>query len=143
MKIYVRNQQTSLRISLRAARRAAAALLSFLELPHQALGLYFVTESQITALHKQFFNDPTPTDCISFPVDNKHLGEIFVCPETARRYALAHNLDPWEETLLYIAHGILHCAGYDDIEPSKRRAMRKMEKRCMAHIKKLGIQLAP
>ena len=32
------------------------------------------------------------------------------------------------EVILYIIHGILHAAGYDDLTVSKRKTMRKKEK---------------
>lgn len=88
-------------------------------------------------LHQQFFNDPSPTDCISFPIDDKILGDIFVCPKTAIDYAARIKKDPYPETALYIIHGILHLLGFDDLEAPKRRIMRKKEKQCMAHSKAL------
>jgi probable rRNA maturation factor len=99
------------------------------------VSIYFVTERRICDLHLEFFNDPTPTDCISFPIDSDLLGEVFVCPKTALRYSTKHSLDPYEEVALYVIHGILHLMGYDDLEPSQRRIMRKKEKLCMAHCK--------
>ena len=65
------------------------------------------------------------------------LGDIFVCPETAVRYAAEHGLDPYVEATLYIVHGLLHLLGYDDIDPADRRFMRRAEAR---HMKKLQAQ---
>jgi probable rRNA maturation factor len=35
------------------------------------------------------------------------------------------------ELTLYIVHGWLHLAGYDDLQPAKKRRMRAAEKRAM------------
>ncbi len=132
--ITVINRQKALPINKRSVARAATEILSFLQVEWEELSIYFVTKKKIAELHEQFFNDPTETDCISFPLGDKHLGEIFVCPEVAIDYATKHNLDPSEETLLYLIHGILHLIGYDDLDPMKRREMRKMEKKCLKHL---------
>lgn len=67
-----------------------------------------------------FFQDPTPTDCITFPFDQKFLGEIFVCPKVAKEY---DPKKPHLETTLYIIHGILHLLGFNDIEKKERAKM--------------------
>jgi len=94
----------------------------------------FVGEKKIAQLHNAFFNDPTVTDCITFPVDKKEavpprvLGEVFVCPKVALDYAKRHGVDPYRETVLYIVHGLLHLLGYDDLKPSERKVMRRKER---------------
>ena len=35
------------------------------------------------------------------------------------------------ELTLYIAHGFLHAAGYDDLQPELKRKMRRAERRVM------------
>ncbi len=140
-KISVYNRQKDLKLASQAVKSLVSEVLSYLRVPFKEIGIYFVTEKKICDLHDQFFEDPTPTDCISFPIDKDHLGEIFVCPATAIKYAKKKNLDPFQETTLYMIHGILHLVGYDDLEPVKRRAMRKMEKRCMQHLKNQNIYL--
>src|SRR5262249_50239789 len=95
--------------------------------------------------HARFFDDPTPTDCISFPMDDAEseewrvLGEIFVCPKAAIRYTEEHGGNPFIETTLYIGHGLLHLMGYDDMNLIDEEQMRQAEKRHMAHLKALGL----
>jgi probable rRNA maturation factor len=141
--VHVSNQQKDLKIDKSSARALVLSTLSHLKILCQELSLYFVTEKKITFLHDQFFQDPTPTDCISFPLDEEHLGEIFVCPKTALNYAKKKNLDPYSETSLYVVHGLLHLIGYDDLKPHLKRTMRKKEKSCMAHLYKTGTLLSP
>lgn len=92
-----------------------------------------ISKEAICLLHEKYFNDPTPTDCISFPMDDadelpyRILGDIFVCPEVAIEYANQHCEDPLMELTLYIVHGLLHLLGYDDIEEEDQILMRQAE----------------
>lgn len=113
------------------------------------VSIYFVETEEICSLHQTYFDDPSPTDCISFPLDDENefgyriLGEVFVCPATALLYAQKKSIDPYEEISLYIIHGLLHLIGYDDIEKKDRVQMRKAEARQMDRIKKLNLSLKP
>lgn len=138
VKINVYNRQKVLPISKDSVRKIVGALCEFLSIQCEEISIYFVGDRNICRLHKEFFNDPSPTDCITFPVDATYLGDLFICPAAAIRYDCHH---PYKETLLYLVHGILHLLGYDDLEPIKRRTMRKMEKKCMDHLKKLDFRI--
>lgn len=98
------------------------------------VSIHFASIEEITEMHGEFFDDPTPTDCITFPIDDseeeefyKVLGEVFVCPEVALNYSQENQLPIEEELTLYIVHGLLHLLGYDDIEDEDRVQMRKQE----------------
>ena len=69
------------------------------------------------------------------------LGEVFVCPATAIAYASENKLDPYEETTLYIVHGLLHLMGYDDIDDRDAVLMRQAERRHMQKLKDLTLLL--
>ena len=137
------NRQKDMKLSLPVVRALVQAVLKSQNHTCHEVSIYFVTERRICALHNEFFNDPTPTDCISFPIDHELLGDVFVCTKTALRYSEDHNQDAYEEVALYIIHGILHLLGYDDLEPSKKRIMRKKEKSCMAYCKTIIESLRP
>ncbi|MBX7065910.1 MAG: rRNA maturation RNase YbeY [Parachlamydiales bacterium] len=139
--ISVYNSQKDLPIRKDCAKVLVDAVLSFLNIPFEEIAIYFVTEKKICELHDEFFQDPSSTDCISFPLDEKHLGEIFVCPKVAIQYAEKRGIDPYRETALYVIHGILHLIGYDDLEKKAKEAMRKKEKSCMRHLDRLKIAL--
>ena len=101
--------------------------------------IHFVDTEHISALHLRFFNDASPTDCMSFPIDSPNekgycvLGEVFVCPKTALEYAKEHNRDPYRETTLYLVHSLLHLLGYED-KGILEVDMRKAEDRHMKHL---------
>lgn len=143
MKVSIYDRQKVLPICKKAARLLVKSVLELEQRSYAEANLYFVTSKAISKIHQDFFSDPTPTDTISFPIDQKHLGEVFVCPEVALTYAKKHKIDPYLETALYAVHGLLHCLGYDDLTEKDRRVMRKKEKKCMAHLNKLGVHLKP
>jgi probable rRNA maturation factor len=135
------NRQKELPLAMPKVRAALRELCSFLAISSDELALYFVGKKRIGELHEEFFGDASPTDCISFPIDDSYLGEIFVCPAVALDYAKKRGLDPHEETLLYVVHGLLHLVGFDDLTPQAKRIMRKKEKSCMRHLSKQGLSL--
>ena len=51
--------------------------------------------------------------------------------DTAQGYAKQNGHDFAAELLLYIVHGWLHLAGYDDLQPAKKRIMRRAEARAL------------
>jgi probable rRNA maturation factor len=123
-----------------------------LRLENQAcdeVSIHLVESQTISSLHEQFFDDPSPTDCISFPLDDEEesfyriLGEVFICPETALNYAKEHSVDPYEETTLYLVHALLHLMGYDDIEEEDILEMRQAEKRHLDQLRTSNNLLRP
>ena len=111
------------------------------------VAIHFVTAPTICKMHKQFFQDPSITDCISFPMDDVpeanfcYLGDVFVCPRQAIFYADENSLDPYREITLYIVHGILHLLGYDDIEENDAKIMRRKELKHMKILETEGLIL--
>lgn len=98
------------------------------------LSLAFLTDAALAKLHGDFLDDPTTTDVITFE-GNATLGsagEICVSADTAAVYAKGHGRDFSTELTLYVVHGWLHLAGYDDLQPAKKRVMRRAEARAMA-----------
>jgi probable rRNA maturation factor len=142
------NQQTTLKISLEQVQHAVLEVIRNEGQVCDEVSLYFVDAAAISQLHDQYFNDPSATDCISFPMDSDQdpssyriLGEAFICTKTALEYAAKHKADPYKETTLYIVHCLLHLMGYDDVNEEDRNLMRRAEKRHMQNLKKLNLQL--
>lgn len=98
------------------------------------LSVVFVSDDEIARVHGDFMDDPTPTDVITFPADEsmESAGEIIVSVDQAR--SRAEELDePFSRELsLYLIHGWLHLAGYDDREATDRTEMRAAEQRALA-----------
>ena len=45
------------------------------------------------------------------------------------------------ELLLYVVHGWLHLAGFDDLQPAKKRVMRRAETKALRLLHRAGLQL--
>ena len=61
--------------------------------------------------------------------------ELFVCADVAQRVGERRKDSFFErEIALYIVHGILHAAGYDDLCPADRRKMRYHERRLLTKL---------
>ena len=137
---------------LQLDRRAVARVIALLDANHRAialglppfptgeLSLVFLTDPALAALHAEFLDDPATTDVITF-AGNPALGsagEICVSADTAVAYARRHRRDFSTELTLYVIHGWLHLAGYDDLVPAKKRAMRRAEARALRVLTRAG-----
>ncbi|MEM9160210.1 MAG: rRNA maturation RNase YbeY [Verrucomicrobiota bacterium] len=102
--------------------------------PAGELSFAFLSKKEIARIHREFMDDPTPTDVITFigDPDLNQAGDICVSPEVALEYATAKQLDFSEELTLYLIHGYLHLAGFDDIDEEDRASMRQAESQAMA-----------
>jgi probable rRNA maturation factor len=112
---------------------ASALVLAPHAVPAGELSLAFLSDAELAQLHADFLQDPSSTDVITFE-GNPALGlagEICVSADTAATYARRHHRDFSAELTLYVVHGWLHLAGYDDLAPAKKRAMRRAEARAM------------
>ena len=114
---------------LRRILRAAHALLRS---PLRELSVALVGDSAMSALHKRFMNDASPTDVLTFPLEldarsRPVAGEVVVCVPEARRRAkeFGNSLD--KELLLYALHGMLHLCGFDDRTARAFARMHRME----------------
>ena len=102
--------------------------------PDGELSLAFLTDKALAKLHGDFLDDPTTTDVITFEGQPELgvAGEVCVSADTAATFAKTHGKKFSEELSLYVVHGWLHLAGYDDLQPAKKRRMRAAEKRALA-----------
>jgi probable rRNA maturation factor len=102
-------------------------------IPAGELSIVFLTDPLLAQIHADFMDDPTTTDVITFEGDRAAglAGEICVSADTAAAYARGHGRDFATELTLYLVHGWLHLAGFDDLVPAKKRRMRAAEARAM------------
>jgi len=101
--------------------------------PDGELSLAFLTDKALAKLHGDFLDDPTTTDVITFEGQPALgvAGEVCVSADTAATFAKTHGKKFNEELTLYVVHGWLHLAGYDDLVPAKKRRMRAAESRAL------------
>ena len=146
MNVIVNQEDLNLSVSEDSVIQLAREVVSFEKKSYDEVAIHFVDVERISTLHDQFFGDPSPTDCISFPLAEtgdkspyKMLGDVFVSAQAARDFIKESEGEFFEELSLYIVHGILHLMGYDDIEDADRKLMRQAEKRHLTHLKELGL----
>jgi probable rRNA maturation factor len=135
---------------LRLSRRELAAALAVLDtgaekflggIPPGELSVVFLTDAALARLHAEFLSDPTPTDVITFAGDPALgvAGEICVSADAPRRQAGSRSAPAFSaELTLYVVHGWLHLAGYDDLQPAKKRVMRRAEARALRLLQAAG-----
>ncbi len=106
------------------------------------ISVRLVDEKEAADLHKKYFNDPSCTDCMTFPIDSPSsaqalhcLGEIVICPQIAAMQHLLHHTTLEEELSLYVIHSFLHLIGFTDKSPKERDEMRIREAICLDHLK--------
>ena len=113
------------------------ALESYIPINYSEISIAFVTEQTICNLHERFLQNPDPTDVITFPSapeDIEKVGEICISVDEALKYCNEkHSLE--EELTLYLVHGWLHLAHYDDIQEDDRLLMRQKEKEVLDFLK--------
>jgi probable rRNA maturation factor len=96
------------------------------------LTLVLVDSDQICRLHLQFFDDPSPTDVITFPLgDDGHLGDIVICVSVARQQAHEAGHSLGREIAFLALHGLLHLSGHDDRDADARAAMLQLQERIL------------
>ncbi|MGJ8639441.1 MAG: rRNA maturation RNase YbeY [Opitutaceae bacterium] len=107
------------------------------------LSVVFVSDDTIAQVHADFMDDPTPTDVITFPAnaEMESAGEIIVSVDHAQARA-AELGEPFNRELsLYLVHGWLHLAGYDDRQEDDRAEMRKAEQRALMVLDQAGVAM--
>ena len=105
-------------------------------IPPGELSVVFLDDGEMGELHGTFLGDPSPTDVITFPGDPDfgESGEICIGVERARAVHRSHGQDFSREILLYLAHGWLHLAGYDDRSENDRQSMRLAEAEALSFL---------
>ena len=88
--------------------RPALAALEAAGMRDGHLAIALVDEAEIRGLNREHRGRDTPTDVLSFPVDERgpasgprELGDVVICPEHTQDLAEA------------VVHGVLHLCGYD------------------------------
>lgn len=107
------------------------------------LNVVFLDDAKMAEANSEYVGHEGTTDVITFSYlddmdslfpDDIGL-ELFVCADVAERVGARRSDSCFErEIALYIVHGILHAAGYDDLCPADRRKMRYHERRLLTKL---------
>lgn len=82
------------------------------------LSIAFVGERAIARLNQTYLDHAGPTDVVSFGMGRDHrgapvIGDIYICPEVARKNAKRLGVPVRNEIERLVVHGALHVIGYD------------------------------
>jgi len=143
-----RKPQFDLTLTARAGRAHVPFLKArlrrvhgLLKSPLRELSVALVSDSQMSELHERFMNDASPTDVLTFPLEEDSRGrvisgEIVINVAQALRESRPRGILLQNELLLYALHGMLHLKGMDDKTDSQYRRMHRLEDRIL---RKLGV----
>ncbi len=104
----------------------AAVVLAVLEaegVGEVEVGVVLVDEDEMQALNREHRALDTPTDVLSFPIDDdgdddldgvtRMLGDIVICVPVLRAQADENEVECGDELVDLLVHGTLHLLGYD------------------------------
>ena len=77
------------------------------------VSIAFVDDEAMTSLNRKFRRKNKTTDVLTFPGDDRFLGDIVISVDQARRQAADEKHSLATEVRYLILHGILHALGYD------------------------------
>ena len=134
--IEVRNVQRKVRVStlsLQLFANTASALVWEYKRPRAEIAsvlkitVLIVSDRRMAALHQEFCGLAGPTDVLTF----RH-GEIVISAETAARQAKVFRSHSMSEIQLYLLHGLLHLAGFNDVTVQQQKQMQRLQNRLLA-----------
>ena len=102
------------------------------------LSIVLTDDATVRALNRDYRGTDAPTDVLSFaqgegeafaaaPGASRHVGDVIVSVDTARRQAKRYKLTLHDEVAHLLVHGVLHLLGYDHEAPEDARVMRAHE----------------
>lgn len=129
----VRNLNKKRKLNEKVIKKIAQHILRITKKPRDMeLEVVFLSDKAIRPLNKKYRDSDRPTDVLSFDLGD--CGEILISSDTAFKNSKLFNTSFEEELVLYVIHGILHLAGYDD---ETRRDAERMSKKQNGILKKL------
>lgn len=130
IEVEIADRQATLPIDEPQWRALAAEVLAEEGIRDAQISLAVVDAPTMSRLHRQYLGIDGPTDVLSFVLEegpDRCEGEVIVCADVARQAAPRYGWRAEDELLLYVVHGLLHLAGYDDTTDAARRQMRQRE----------------
>ena len=108
-----------------------------LERPVACIGVSIINDQAMSRLHLRHSGIDGTTDVLTFPSSEPGdpiQVDIAVCADEASRRAAEFGHSVNHELLLYVIHGLLHCAGHNDHTEEGYRAMHAEEDRILTAI---------
>jgi len=115
-------------------------IFSQLNLPKNTeICISFIDDIQMRELNNSYRGIDRTTDVLSFPQDNKFLGDLVISYPTAVKNTKRYKTKIKYEIQRLIVHGILHLNEYDHRKKKEREIMRAKERELLDIIFELKI----
>ena len=109
---------------------------------NQTLSVTFVRSRTIHVINRDYRGIDRPTDVITFaarddltgmetPEELLDLGDIFINIDYAKRQAAQYGHSYEREVCFLFTHGLLHCLGYDHMNPEDEAEMFSLQDRIL------------
>ena len=105
------------------------------------ISVTFVRSRTIHIINRDYRGIDRPTDVISFairdgledfiPDEEKDLGDLFINIDYARKQAREYRHSEKRELGFLFTHGLLHCLGYDHMNPEDEKKMFALQDRIL------------
>ena len=105
------------------------------------ISVTFVRSRTIHIINRDYRGIDRPTDVISFairdgledfiPDEEKDLGDLFINIDYARKQAREYGHSEKRELGFLFTHGLLHCLGYDHMNPDDEKKMFALQDRIL------------
>lgn len=119
-----------LKLNTVALEKMVVDVCKDINLAAQSISVVFINDNQLAEMHGTYLNDPSPTDVITFDLgDDAIEGEIYISFDMAGKQAVDFKVSLEEEVIRLIIHGLLHLAGFDDLEEDAKAEMKMHENR--------------
>jgi len=147
MSVLFRNSQKTMNVLPSSVEALAEFVLQREGAPQKEVSVLFVDDTEISELNARHLGRNGPTDVLAFPMSGEEhlnfhqeiLGDVVVSVERAISYAKEHELKTENELSLYLIHGLLHLLGYDDVNETAARKMRRREKELLQEAGERGL----
>ncbi|NQT33440.1 MAG: rRNA maturation RNase YbeY [Candidatus Omnitrophica bacterium] len=142
-RITIKNLNSKKKVDLSKIKKTAKRVLKELNRKNVELNIAFLSNQKIRVLNRKYLKIDAATDVIAFPggdpAEKKNavfLGDIAISSDKAAQNAKIYGQFFKDEITLYVIHGILHLAGYEDTTKASREKMRRKEDVLFQEIKR-------
>ncbi|WP_456428956.1 rRNA maturation RNase YbeY [Rhodocaloribacter sp.] len=136
-RLVVAQAHPTRRVAEAPLERLARRIMRAEGIPWRYLGIILTDHAHVLELNRTFLGHDYHTDVLSFDLSadtpaEPLSGEVYVDLDTAAERHAEFGATFEEEVRRYVAHGLLHLAGYDDATPAQKAVMHALEDRYLA-----------
>lgn len=136
LRVRIGNLNKKRKINQKAIKKIAVSLLRAFKKKNALIDITFVNNKRIKMLNKKYMRRNTPTDVISFLLEEKLflqrkalIGDIYISSDMAYNNTRRFNTNFQKELRRYVIHGLLHLVGFNDRTLKEKNKIRRLEEK--------------